>query len=74
MVAGVLIIVAGIYINYITLSKAYGAGPPYSGQTTKMDKWSAPMTFLAVLDIVAIVVLSGLGWICLLLKNSLWTS
>ncbi|OMH39752.1 hypothetical protein BGP75_01470 [Motiliproteus sp. MSK22-1] len=74
LVTGALLIACGIYINYITLSEAYGAGPPYYGQTANMDKWSDPIPFLAVLDIAATAVLSVLGGIYLRLKKSVWKS
>lgn len=46
----VLLAAVTLWINYRLLNEAYGAGPPYYGRTTNMDKWSSPVLPLLVLD------------------------
>jgi hypothetical protein len=53
-ICGIAILLVTIWINYINLIEAYGSGPPYHDRTTNMDKWSNPVPFLIVVDIIAI--------------------
>jgi hypothetical protein len=48
-----VVIAAVIWFNYVNLDEAYGAGPPYYGRTTNMDKWANPIPILAVVDVIA---------------------
>ncbi len=45
-----VLLIAGIYVNYINIVEAYGSGPPYYGQTTNMDKWESPVLFLVLFN------------------------
>jgi hypothetical protein len=53
-ICGIVIMLVTIWINYNNLTEAYGSGPPYYGRTTNMDKWHSPISFLIVVDIIAI--------------------
>jgi hypothetical protein len=46
---------AVVYVNYLALSEAFGAGAPYYSQTVNMDKWEDPTKFLVVLDFTALI-------------------
>jgi hypothetical protein len=51
---GIAILLFTIWINYINLTEAYGSGPPYYNRTTNMDKWSSPIPFLIVVNLIAL--------------------
>lgn len=55
-----VLLAATLWLNYSWLNEAYGAGPPYYGRTTNMDKWSSPLPLLAVADAVALALLVAL--------------
>lgn len=44
------------WLNYSLLIDAYGSGPPYYGRTINMDKWSDPIPFLILVDIIFCIV------------------
>ncbi|OWK30966.1 hypothetical protein [Sphingomonas mucosissima] len=48
--------VAAVWISAGVLIEAYGAGPPYYGRTTNMDKWTSPWPVVAVAVVSALVV------------------
>jgi multisubunit Na+/H+ antiporter MnhC subunit len=60
-ICSIAILVVTIWINYISLAEAYGNGPPYYSRTTNMDKWSNPIPFLIVVDIIAIGIMVLIG-------------
>lgn len=37
-------------VTWASLSEAYGAGPPYYGRTTNLDKWVNPFPLLLGVD------------------------
>jgi hypothetical protein len=43
-----------VYLHVAWIGEAYGAGPPYYGRTTNMDKWSDPLPRLLVIDLGAL--------------------
>lgn len=43
------------------LHEAYGAGPPYYGRSTNMDKWTSPWPPLFAVDACTLVVCGALG-------------
>ncbi|MCP4342482.1 MAG: hypothetical protein GY799_27280 [Desulfobulbaceae bacterium] len=45
-----------IFVNYESLSEAYGAGPPYYSRTTNMDKWRDPLPEIMIGDLIAIII------------------
>jgi hypothetical protein len=47
-----VVILGLLWFNYINLIEAFGAGPPYYGRTTNMDKWTNPIPILLAIDIV----------------------
>lgn len=51
----VAILAVTLWLNVAVLTEAYGAGPPFHGRTTNMDKWVSPWPWLAPLDIVAML-------------------
>jgi hypothetical protein len=53
-ICGIAVLLAAFWINYVNLTEAYGSGPPYYSRTTNMDKWSNPIPFLVIVNIVAI--------------------
>jgi uncharacterized membrane protein len=60
MGVGLLTIVTLVVaINAVNLCEAYGDGPPYYSRTTNMDKWTNPMPVVAVIDVMAVAVLSA---------------
>jgi len=50
----ILVLIAG-YLDWLSLTEAYGSGPPYYGRTVNMDKWSNPLVSLAVVNSVAVI-------------------
>ncbi|SFN91455.1 hypothetical protein [Nitrosospira briensis] len=56
LMVGALVLAVTAYVNYETISEAYGAGPPYYSRTTNMDKWSNPWPELLVGNVVAALV------------------
>lgn len=56
-----VLVAAGVWMNYDALNEAYGSGPPYHGRTTNMDKWGDPIPGLLVLDAVLLVLAAALG-------------
>lgn len=61
----VVLLVCTGWVNYASLTEAYGKGPPYYGRTTNMDKWEDPVLSLALLDVT---ILSGVVVALRLLK------
>jgi hypothetical protein len=59
-IIGILVAIVCIYINYNNLIEAFGSGSPYYGQTINMDKWSNPIPFLVILDVLVITIFYGL--------------
>lgn len=52
--AAIFAVLAGtLWLNLAVLAEAYGAGPPFYGRTTNMDKWASPWPWLAPIDLVA---------------------
>ncbi len=43
-----------VYINFLQLNEAFGSGPPYYSRTTNMDKWSNPIPYLIILDLITL--------------------
>ena len=41
--------------------EAYGAGPPYYGRTTNMDKWQDPSAQLVWLNGIGLALIAGLA-------------
>ena len=52
-----------IYIHSQQLTEALGSGPPYYSRTINMDKWSNPVPYLLILDLIS------LGIVCLVWKR-----
>ncbi|MEO1171013.1 MAG: hypothetical protein AAFX94_03030 [Myxococcota bacterium] len=44
-------------VTYSLLNEAYGAGPPYYGRTTNMDKWSSPWPLVVTINVPAAALL-----------------
>jgi hypothetical protein len=62
-IAGLVLLAAVILVNIVSISDAFGDGPPYFGRTTNMDKWRNPLPILAAVDgIAAIVVFIAGRW------------
>ena len=59
----------GVALNYVSLSEAFGNGPPYYGRTEHMDKWSNPVPILAVIDAVILIVVVGITLLVVRLVN-----
>lgn len=57
---GVILLGFTLYINVVQLNEAFGSGPPYYSRTTNMDKWSNPVPYLALLDLIILLLLYGL--------------
>lgn len=49
-----------LWLNVNVLTETYGAGPPYFGRTTNMDKWSSPWPWLGPVDVVAALAILGI--------------
>lgn len=54
------IIVLLAWVNYAEITEAFGAGPPYYGQTTNMDKWANPTPYLIKVNLFGIILIIGL--------------
>ena len=54
------LLIAGLYADYLIITEYYGDGPPYYGRTVNMDKWRDPMPFLALANIILVIVV-GIG-------------
>lgn len=50
-----LLLGAVAWVSYLSLSEAYGAGPPFYSRTTNMDKWADPLPLVLGLDAGAII-------------------
>lgn len=59
-IAAMALLVAVLWLNISVLTEAYGAGPPYYGRTTNMDKWSSPWPWLGPLDVAAVLGMLGI--------------
>lgn len=60
-----VIVVSAAFVNYAAITEAYGEGAPYYGRTTNMDKWTSPVPTLAAVDVLAVVLLLGTGYVLL---------
>jgi hypothetical protein len=49
-------------VDWAICSEAYGAGPPYYGRTTNMDKWQDPMGRLVVVNVTGFGLAAALGF------------
>lgn len=55
------VVAAAVWVSVDLLNEAYGAGPPYYGRTTNMDKWVSPWPVLLLVDGLAAAVLIALA-------------
>lgn len=53
-----VLVVSVAYVNVDALVGAFGAGSPYYGRTTNMDKWENPIPTLVVIDAMTLVLVS----------------
>lgn len=56
--------------TYDVVVESYGAGPPYYGRTTNMDKWTNPVPGLLAIDLPGLGVAGGLLYLGLRLWRS----
>ena len=50
-----IVVLIAAYIDWVSLTEAYGSGPPYYGRTVNMDKWSSPVVSLVVVNSFAVI-------------------
>ena len=50
-----IVVLIAAYIDWVSLTEAYGSGPPYYGRTVNMDKSSNPLVPLAVVNSAAVI-------------------
>ena len=60
LLCAIIVVVAVFWLNATWLVEAFGAGPPYYGRTTNMDKWTNPIPILVIIDISAVLILIAL--------------
>ena len=63
VIFAVLLICFVAYINFQQLTEAFGSGPPYYSRTTNMDKWTNPIPYLLIIDLMTIGIIY-LMWTC----------
>lgn len=52
--ASAAFVLIAVVATYLSLTEAYGSGPPYFGRTQNMDKWTDPVPVLVVVDLVCL--------------------
>ena len=55
LLLALVITVTALWTGCGIWTEAYGAGPPYYGRTTNMDKWTSPLPTLTALGVGAFI-------------------
>jgi hypothetical protein len=58
-IVAIVALAVAVWISAALLGEAYGAGPPYYGRTTNMDKWTSPWPVVLVAAVVVLAIVAA---------------
>lgn len=58
-IVAIVAVAMALWLSAALLGEAYGAGPPYYGRTTNMDKWTSPWPVVVVAIVVALSIVAA---------------